>query len=230
MALPYSVGHMREVIESLPENSSPRKQLSLACVQLMRLMREPIDLVEEIKVLGRGYGEQSLNPRDIPSDAQILKDIDKIAHEWRWAFQVLFQYGARPHELWEAEVLENCLLRVSEDTKTGLRVAMPREKGLVEEWDLFGTGQERLPETFGKRAAHPEQCVSMQFNRARLEAEIKYPAYHLRHTWAVNSIKKGMNIRLAARSLGHTVREHEVTYLHWINEAEMLQQMMQEVS
>ena len=107
---------------------------------------------------------------------------------------------------------------------------MPRDRNLVKEWNLFGTGQERLPETFGKRATHPEQCVSMEFNRARLEAGIKYPAYHLRHAWAVNSIKKGTNIRLAARSLGHTVREHEVTYLHWISEAEMLQQMMQEVS
>ena len=230
VALPYSVGHMREVIESLPKNSSPRKRLSLACVQLMRLMREPIDLVEEIKELGRGYGKQSLNPRDIPSDDQILEDMNRIAPEWKWAFQVFFQYGARPHELWEAEVLDNGLLRVSENTKTGSRVAMPRDRKLVKEWGLFGTGQERLPATFGKKAAHPEQCVSMQFNRARLEAGIKYPAYHLRHAWAVNSIKKGTNIRLAARSLGHTVREHEVTYLHWISEAEMLQQMMQEVS
>lgn len=230
VALPYSVGHMREVIESLPKNSSPRKRLSLACVQLMRLMREPIDLVEEIKELGRGYGKKSLNPRDIPSDAQILEDIQKIEPEWRWAFQIFYVFGCRPHELWECEVLGNCLLRVADDTKTGLRVAMPRDKRLVEEWDLFGTGRERLPETFGKKAKHPEQCVSMQFNRARTEAGIQYPAYNVRHAWAIDSIKRGINIRLAARSLGHTVREHEETYLHWITEAEMLQQMMQAVA
>ena len=230
VALPYSVGHMREVIESLPKNSSPRKRLSLACVQLMRLMREPIDLVEEIKELGRGYGKQSLNPRDIPSDDQILKDIDKIAPEWRWALQIFYLYGLRPHELWEAEVLDNGLLRVSENTKTGLRVAMPRDRNLVKKWDLFGTGQERLPETFGKKAAHPEQCVSMQFNRARLEAGIKYSAYAIRHAWAINSIKKGTNIRLAARSLGHTVSEHESTYLTWITEKEMEDAMLAEVS
>ena len=228
VALPYSVGHMREVIESLPKNSSPRKRLSLACVQLMRLMREPIDLVEEIKALGRGYGKQSLNPRDIPGDAQILEDIDKIAPEWRWALQVFYLYGCRPHEIWEAEVLDNCLLRVSENTKTGLRVAMPRDRNLVKEWDLFGTGQERLPETFGKRAVHPEQCVSMQFNRARLEAGIEYTAYAIRHAWAINSIKKGTNIRLAARSLGHTVSEHESTYLTWITEKEMEDAMLAE--
>ena len=227
-ALPYSVGHMREVIESLRKNSSPRKRLSLACVRLMRLMSEPIDLVEEIKELGRGYGKQALNPRDIPSDDQILKDIDRIAPEWRWAFQVFFVFGVRPHELWEAEVLDNCLLRVSENTKTGSRVAMPRDKNLVEEWDLFGTGQERLPETFGKTAAHPEQCVSMQFNRARLEAGIQYPAYALRHAWAINSIKKGTNIRLAARSLGHTVSEHESTYLTWVDAKAMEDAMLAE--
>ena len=227
-ALPYSVGHMREVIESLRQNSSPRKRLSLACVRLMRLMSEPIDLVEEIKELGRGYGKKSLNPRDIPSDDQILKDIDRIAPEWRWAFQVFFQYGARPHELWEAEVLDNGLLRVSQNTKTGSRVAMPRDRKLVKEWGLFGTGQERLPATFGKKAAHPEQCVSMLFNRARLEAGIQYPAYALRHAWAISSIKKGTNIRLAARSLGHTVSEHESTYLTWITEKEMEDAMVAE--
>ena len=107
---------------------------------------------------------------------------------------------------------------------------MPRDRKLVKEWDLFGTGQERLPETFGKKAAHPEQCVSMQFNRARLEAGIKYPAYALRHSWAINSIKKGTNIRLAARSLGHTVSEHESTYLTWITEKEMEDAMLQEVA
>ena len=229
-SLPYSVGHMRETIEGLPKNSSPRKRLSLACVQLMKLMREPFDVVEEIKALGRGYGKKSLNPRDIPSDAQILEDIQKIEPEWRWAFQIFYVFGCRPHELWEAEVLDNCLLRVADDTKTGLRVAMPRDKRLVEEWDLFGTGRERLPKTFGKKAKHPEQCVSMQFNRARTEAGIQYPAYNVRHAWAIDSIKRGTNIRLAARSLGHTVREHEETYLHWISEAEMLQQMMQAVA
>ena len=30
--------------------------------------------------------------------------------------------------------------------------------------------------------------------------------------------------------MGHTVREHEETYLHWISEQEMLEQMMQAVS
>ena len=70
----------------------------------------------------------------------------------------------------------------------------------------------------------------MEFNKARVEAGIKYPAYNVRHAWAINSIKKGINIRLAARSLGHTVREHEETYLHWITEQEMLEQMMQAVA
>ena len=70
----------------------------------------------------------------------------------------------------------------------------------------------------------------MQFNRARLEAGIKYAAYNVGHAWAINSLKKGTNIRLEARSLGHSVREHEETYLHWITEQGMLDQMMQAVA
>ena len=231
-SLPYSVGHMREVIESLPKNSSPRKRMSLACGQLMKMMHEPIDVVEDIKKLGRGYGKKQLNPRDIPSDKQILKDLNKIAAEWKWAFRVLFLFGLRPHELWEAEVLDNNLLRVSENTKTGLRIAMPRanQKHLVKEWDLFGKGQDRLPKWFGQRAEHPDQCLSLQLNKARLEAGVGYAAYNLRHAWAIHSVKTGTSIRLAAQSLGHSVSEHESTYLHWITEQEMLESMLKEVS
>ena len=70
----------------------------------------------------------------------------------------------------------------------------------------------------------------MQFHRARPEAGIKYSAYAVRHQWAIHSIKKGTNIRLAARSLGHTVSEHESTYLTWITERETEDAMLQEVA
>ena len=69
----------------------------------------------------------------------------------------------------------------------------------------------------------------MQFNRARLEAGIEYSAYAIRHAWAVSSIRRGTNIRLAASSLGHTVTEHEPTYLTWITEKEMEDAMLAEV-
>ena len=56
----------------------------------------------------------------------------------------------------------------------------------------------------------------------------QYTAYSLRHSWAISSIKRGTNIRLAARSLGHTVSEHESTYLTWITEKEMEDAMLAE--
>ena len=68
----------------------------------------------------------------------------------------------------------------------------------------------------------------MQFHRARLEAGIKYSAYAVRHQWAIHSIKKGTNIRLAARSLGHTVSEHESTYLTWVDAKAMEDAMLAE--
>ena len=70
----------------------------------------------------------------------------------------------------------------------------------------------------------------MQFNRARLEAGIKYSAYAVHHQWANSSIKKETNIRMAARTLGHTVTEHESTYLTWITEREMEDAMLAEVT
>jgi integrase len=215
----YNIGHMRERIESLPLNSSSRKKLSLACKNLMIHKGEPHELIEEITRLGRGYGKKQLNPRKIPTTANILRGIELIEDEWKWAFRVLYLYGCRPHELWESEVTDDGLLQINQG-KTGLRPSMPRkgEKDRIEKWQMQGN---QLPIWFGKNAEAPEQNLSNQLNRARIKAGIEWPAYNLRHAWAVQSIKDGINIRLAARSLGHSVAEHESTYNHWINEEEM---------
>jgi integrase len=215
----YNIGHMRERIESLPLNSSSRKKLSLACKNLMIHKGEPHELVEEITRLGSGYGKKQLNPRKIPTTANILRGIELIEDEWKWAFRVLYLYGCRPHELWESEVTDDGLLQINQG-KTGLRPSMPRkgEKDRIEKWQMQGN---QLPIWFGKNAEAPEQNLSNQLNRARIKAGIEWPAYNLRHAWAVQSIKDGINIRLAARSLGHSVAEHESTYNHWINEEEM---------
>ena len=215
----YNIGHMRERIESLPLNSSSRKKLSLACKNLMIFKGEHHESVEEITRLGRGYGKKQLNPRKIPTTANILRGIELIEDEWKWAFRVLYLYGCRPHELWESEVTDDGLLQINQG-KTGLRPSMPRkgEKDRIEKWKMQGN---QLPIWFGKNAEAPEQNLSNQLNRARIKAGIEWPAYNLRHAWAVQSIKDGINIRLAARSLGHSVAEHESTYNHWINEEEM---------
>ena len=226
---PYNLGHMRDVVVAPPLNSSSRKKMAFACRALAKLMGEPFDVVEEFAELGRGYGKKQLNPRDIPSDQQILRDIERIEDEWKWAFRVLYLYGLRPHELWGCEVLENSLLRVDDDTKTGLRIAMPRagQKEKVQEWNLLGN---QLPERFGVDAEVPQQTISNQLTKIRRKAQIDWPNYSLRHAWAISSIKAGINIRLASQSLGHTVSEHETTYIHWISEQEMLDQMIQVVS
>ena len=226
---PYSIGHMRDTIMSLPLKSSSRKKMSKACKALAKLMSEPFEVIQELAELGRGYGKRQLKPRDIPSDQEILQGIEQIEEEWKWAFRVLYLYGARPHELYDCEVLENSLMRVDEDSKTGLRIAMPRAgmQHLVQEWDLFGN---QLPGWFGANAEVPQQNVSMELTKVRNEASVTWSNYSLRHAWAISQIKAGLNIRLASRSMGHTVREHEETYLHWISEQEMLEQMMQAVS
>ena len=123
-------------------------------------------------------------------------------------------------------------MQISEDSKTGLRIAMPRpgKKHLVEEWNLYGVGQDKLPEWFGKRAEYPQHCISTALNKTRLKVGVEYPAYALRHAWAINSIKAKTNVRLAAASLGHTVRIHESTYLHWITKQEMINQMLIEAT
>ena len=51
----------------------------------------------------------------------------------------------------------------------------PGEKHLVAEWELQGNGPEKLPSWFGKKAEHPEQCLSQQLNKVINRARIHYP-------------------------------------------------------
>ena len=106
---------------------------------------------------------------------------------------------------------------------------MPRagQKHLVEQWDLLGN---QLPGWFGRGAAVPFQNLSMELGKAKNKAGVAWKVYDLRHAWAISGIRAGTNIRTAAASMGHTVAEHESTYLHWINEAELLAAMLKEVS
>lgn len=226
--LPYSIGHMRERIEALPVKRISRKKLAKACTNLMKLKGEPYEAIESIAKLGRGYGKQQLTPREIPTTKQILDDIERVDAEWKWAFRVIYLYGCRPHELWDSEIDEDGLLVISQG-KTGFRCSMPRkgEKKRIEEWNLQGN---QLPLWFGKKAENPEQNLANQLQRARTKAGISWPTYNLRHAWAIQSIKDGINIRLAAKSLGHTTAEHESTYNHWISRNEMHNQMKEETS
>ena len=226
--LPYSVGHMREKIEALPLKSVGRKKLAYACTHLMKLKNEEHGLINDIAGLGKGYGKKQLTPREIPAAHQIIDDIERVDDEWKWAFRVIYLYGCRPQELWESEIGEDGLLAINQG-KTGFRFSMPRkgEKYRIKEWQLEGN---QLPTWFGRNAKNPEMNLSNQLQRARSRAGITWPTYNLRHAWAIQSIQDGVNVRLAAQSLGHTVREHEDTYNHWISRQQMHAQMMEEAS
>ena len=106
---------------------------------------------------------------------------------------------------------------------------MPRagQKHLVEEWGLVGN---QLPEWFARGASVPFQNLAMELGKAKNRVGISWKTYDLRHAWAISSIRGGINVRTAAKSLGHTVSEHERTYTHWISEQELLAAMLKEVS
>jgi len=55
--------------------------MAKACRALMKLTNELYEIVQELNNLGKGYGVKQLNPRDIPSDEEILSDLEQLSGE-----------------------------------------------------------------------------------------------------------------------------------------------------
>ena len=211
----FSVGVLRASIEALPPNSRIRMRQGRVCSDLAQFADCPDSVVKELKEMGKGYSSKEINPRDIPDDVDLLADIERVPDRFRWCLRVIYLYGCRPHELWFSEVDAEDFL-VIDDGKTGGRdsVALTSEIHLVAEWKLKGR---HLPGGVGANAKDPAYQVQKKLNEAINDVGIGWDLYDLRHAWARRSIRDGVDIRRAARNMGHSVRTHERIYNRWIS-------------
>jgi integrase len=161
----------------------------------------------KIRALGKGYNRSQLNPRTIPTDAEIVKSCEIIPEELEWGFWIYAAYGLRPHEIYLADLTDFPMLRIGAG-KTDGRVVFP----FPPEWaERIGEGSP-LPTTSTTNSNR-----GLRMSRA-FHQHLPYCLYDLRHAWAIRTISYGLDISLAAQQMGHSVKVHSEIYHHWISE------------
>jgi integrase len=198
-----------QVISQTKPNTRTRRRYCLAYQQLARFAR--IDL-NTASLIG-SYSAQKVNPRDIPDDSTILEIFTEIEHPgWRWVYGMIAAYGLRPHEAFFTDLDDFPVATVLRG-KSGSRFVWP----LWPEWPtLWGLDNPCLPDCApGQEHSAYGERVGKFFRREN----ISFHAYDLRHAWAGRAVEFGLDVSLAAKQMGHSVKIHCETYQMWIDKA-----------
>jgi integrase len=213
--LPQSQPLTPDALMTLATSTNPdtrtRKRYCIALGALARFAGLTLDL----KPYAGKYSPKTASPRELPDDSTIVRCHDQIsADDWRWAYGMLAAYGLRPHELFHLDNQSlragNLMLKILDGGKTGARTVFPLYPEWIERFNLLDI---RLPKCTGRTNKDLGNRVTHAFKRL-----VPFPAYALRHCWAIRSLEFGWEVAMAAQQMGHSVPIHTQTYHNWINE------------
>jgi integrase len=198
-----------QVISQAKPNTRTRRRCCLAYQQLARFAGFNLDTASLIG----SYSAKKVNPRDIPDDATILEIFAGIEHPgWQWAFGIIVTYGLRPHEVFFVDIDDFPVATVLRG-KSGSRFVWP----LWPEWPtLWSLDSPSLPDCSpGQEHSAYGERIGHFFRREN----ISFHAYDLRHAWAGRAVEFGLDVSLAAKQMGHSVKVHTETYQMWLDKA-----------
>lgn len=214
-----SIETLRDRILETPANSHDRQRTT----QVLRRLAKFASLQgwETLRNLEGNYSPRRVNPRTLPTDAQIAAAWQSAAnrsHGWGWVFGVMAAYGLRNHEVFWLDFDRFPAVTVGDRTKSKRdRIVRP----LYPEWaELWSLGDRILP-----NLKLPTDLTSI--SNEKLGGKITawfclhsdFAAYNLRHCYARRCFEFDIPIATAARSMGHSRQIHEETYQAWIDEA-----------
>lgn len=166
------------------------------------------------------YRAGEINPRDLPSDDQILAFYEQIPlRSWQCVYALMATYGLRNHECFylDLEALKKPPgVAIVADGKTGQRSVWPIPGDWWERFRLFDA---ELPQLTARRNSDYGLRSAQYFKRQGMP----FVLYDLRHCWAVRSAVKGLDPVIAAKMMGHSLTEHYRTYQQFINENQFQQ-------
>lgn len=161
--------------------------------------------------------------RNLPTDEEIIEAWHKIrvnkrktgrGDSWGWMFGVIANYGLRPHELLAIDYEKSFKPPhyelyldelITDGIKTGSRVVFPLPIDWVHQFDLTNIKNELLE----KAKVH---SVANDLSYRRIDRDISFPTYDLRHRYAIRGHELGFQIDDMSRWMGHEVGVHTKTY------------------
>ncbi len=178
-------------------------------------------------------GDKILDPRDLPTDEQVVGFIDSL-HDgpWKTAMGLIATYGLRNHEVFRLESRPDAKgwIEIAANSKTGYRPVMPAHPEWIERWRLrSGDITEFVPESTHRELGSK---VSTFFSRWKHLAQWSSPSsYDLRHAYAarLHTHKAYSHVRTedAAQLMGHGVDVHKKTYLKWCKKEDLKRRMQE---
>lgn len=215
-----------------------------ACMAFRALGQIALGESFTLDVPSPGYSPSRVQKRDIPSDGVIEEAVDALDEPFRWMAGMVATFGLRPHELFHS-TLQDGVVEVGEDTKTGARIVYPVPK---EWWERWGLEERRWPSEWNalltddgreqwyrtrvkrKRPGSFESIGNSHWTRMviRRLSWRKFPLtlYTLRHAYALRCMRSGVPTAIAAKMMGHGEQMHINTYRKWLS-TEMVRDFME---
>ena len=216
--------NVKSLIFSTPAESRSRKRYKNAIAFLAKFAGIELDLSNIIS----SYSVKNTTPRKLPTDEQIEFYYQAIAKKdcsWAYVFGILAVFGLRPQEVFYSNLnlqTEQPFLEVLEG-KTDFRIVLPYPVNWLKDFNLLTP---LLPKNVIIPDYRSKNLVSDLSNipcRAFQKFGVPFPPYHLRHAWAVRTLLMGLDVSLAAKQMGHSVKIHTDTYHYWINKQVQLE-------
>ncbi|NER33128.1 MAG: site-specific integrase [Oscillatoria sp. SIO1A7] len=203
---------LKAVLQTEPDTSKRRKA-TIYLAALAKFAGINVDLVD---YKGSYSPRNPVKEKNIPSDKLIKSVYNSIPNpNWRWAFGIQATYGIRPHELFYLN-LDNFsdypgILVVEDGTKTGGRKVWPYQPEWWTEWNLAdGIG----PQCTGKNNSALSERVCKAYSRY----DIPFTSMYLRHAWAIRAALYNLDVSLAAKMMGHSLKVHHSLYHKWLDD------------
>ncbi|NJO78658.1 MAG: hypothetical protein HC827_09070 [Cyanobacteria bacterium RM1_2_2] len=209
---PLTAKRLHQLVTSTEPNTKTRRRACMVVQQVARFAQVDYDP----KPYQGRYTPRKPQPRDIPSNAQIVAFWQSLDHRgWKFILGLIATYGLRPHE---AFLVDYDQLRKGDralwvlDGKTGRR----RVWAFHPEWfEQFELSNPVLPAINLNRR---NDQIGHSATRHFWELKAPFRLYDLRHAWAIRTLEYGLEDALSARQMGHSVEVHCEIYQHWIDE------------
>ena len=204
---------LKQAILSTKPDTRTRQRFCMVCGLLANFAK----LTFDPSPYKGSYSPKSRTPRELPTDQLIIDWYSRIGDaRWRWVYGMIATYGLRNHEVFFLDLNNlrdgNKIISIL-DGKTGSRKVWPFHP----EWfEQLGLSNIKIPDIdLNRNNSAIGGTVSQRFRR---NDKLPFKVYDLRHAWAVRSLDYGIDISLAAKQMGHSLKVHSEMYHTWISD------------
>jgi integrase len=216
---PLSIEVLRKFILTTPPNS---KQRNRAVMALGKLASAGSLEASELRALKGSYGEGKSVGRELPTLDLVIEWHDRLPAEIQYEFAIRAAFGLRPGEgvRWckFENLKEHHELHVFSTKTRDWRITYPYPDSL---FDRFGLGEREQIEWVSSANSDKQKTRSLTQKLVRLG--LPFTLYDLRHLYAWHTILEGLDVRVAAQYMGHSVATHTASYNAWLNSKQFRQ-------